>query len=425
MRNAPYAAPPEADSVSLEDHLELLAEISDAFARSRNINETLRLALSRIMNYLDAEAASLFLLQKNDSELVCRACAGPIDIDGMRLPAAEGVIGRAIRENTTIMVRDVSEEPSFAGHVDRQTGFVTRSILCAPLRLRERRIGAIELVNKKSGDPHFDTRDRHLLAALAASASMVIHNATLSAALVEHERLQKEIELAAEIQRNLLPAQPEPGYPVHGINVPAREVSGDFYDHFALDDGRILFNLADVSGKGINAALLMAKTSSLFHCLGKRVPEPAKLLAILNNEIYERSTRGMFVTMVGGLYDPARGELRIANAGHQPPLLVRGDGSTQELTDAAPPLGVLPDQSYPETRLSFTEGNLYIYSDGLTEARLPGGGQLGVDGVRSLIGGFSHLPAMERLWKIVHQVQAGAGSVHDDITLLLVEAGIS
>ena len=116
-------------------------------------------------------------------------------------------------------------------------------------------------------------------AALSASAALAILNARMAEALVEQERIARELELAAEIQRSLLP---EPGghdFPVAGINYAARTVSGDFYDFFPLDDGRICFNLGDVSGKGMNAALLMAKTSSLYHCLGKTVHDPGRRLA--------------------------------------------------------------------------------------------------------------------------------------------------
>ncbi len=97
------------------------------------------------------------------------------------------------------------------------------------------------------------------------------------------------------------------------MNLPARTVSGDFFDYFDLPDGRICFNLGDVSGKGINASLLMAKTSSLYRCLGKSIPDPGRLLQLINREIFETTTRGMFVTMVAGLYDPARGTVRIVH----------------------------------------------------------------------------------------------------------------
>ncbi|NOZ11704.1 MAG: SpoIIE family protein phosphatase [Gammaproteobacteria bacterium] len=410
------------DQFSLEEHLDLLAEISEAFATSLNLDDTLQHALNRIMEYLDAEAASIFLLDEGDTKLNCRACAGPIDIKGLRVDVGQGVVGRTLQENRVIMVRDVDQDPSFTNTIDKQTGFKTRSVLCAPLKLRDRRIGTLELINKRSVDALFDSRDQRLLETLAASASMVIHNATLAASLVEHERIQRELELAAEIQRNLLPHDSTALFPVHGINIPAREVSGDFYDYFTLPDGRIMFNLADVSGKGMNAALLMAKTSSLFHCLGKSLTSPGQLLGILNNEIHEKTTRGMFVTMVGGVFNPDDQSLCFANAGHQPPLLVDQQGQFREIEVQAPPLGIEAHTVFPETHLILGGGSLYIYSDGLTEACGANGKQLGVSGIKTMIKGVAHLSAAQRIKDLVKQVMDGTESLHDDMTLMVIEA---
>src|SRR6185295_16982140 len=131
-----------------------------------------------------------------------------------------------------------------------------------------------------------------------------ISNARLADQLVEQERIKRELELASEIQRSLLP-QADETLPIFGINRPIREVSGDFYDFFELPDGTVAFCLGDVSGKGMNAALLMAKTASLFRCLGKTIRDPARLLTILNREVQETASRGMFVTMIAGLYEPS------------------------------------------------------------------------------------------------------------------------
>ncbi|HEC12705.1 MAG TPA: GAF domain-containing protein [Acidiferrobacteraceae bacterium] len=422
MPESPTAHLISEDHFSLEEHLDLLAEISEAFATSLNLDDTLQHALSRIMEYLNAEAASIFLLDKDDINLNCRACAGPIDIKGLRVGVGQGVVGRTLLENRVIMVRDVGLDHSFTNTIDKQTGFKTRSVLCAPLKLRDRRIGALELINKRTQDALFDSRDQRLLETLAASASMVIHNATLAASLVEHERIQRELELAAEIQRNLLPHDGTAMFPVHGINIPAREVSGDFYDHFTLPDGRIMFNLADVSGKGMNAALLMAKTSSLFHCLGKSLTSPGQLLGILNNEIHEKTTRGMFVTMVGGVFDPEDQSLCFANAGHQPPLLVDQQGQFREIEVQAPPLGIVAHTVFPETHLVLDGGSLYIYSDGLTEACSAEGQQLGVAGIKTMIKDVSHLPAAERIKDLTRQAMDGAERLHDDMSLMVIEA---
>jgi len=400
--------------------LAFIAEASRSFASSLNIGETLHNAIDRFMKYLDAEAASIFLLENDDTELVCRACAGPIDINGLRLAAEHGIVGKTVRLGNTQIVRDVSEDPDFSQMVDADTGFVTRSILCAPLTVKGCTIGALELMNKRGGDGLFNDHDRHLTTVLASSAALAIHNARMAAALVEQERMQTELELARDIQRSLLPGLDE-SLPVTGINIPAREVSGDFFDFLQLEDGSIYFSLADVSGKGMNAAILMAKTSSLLRCLVKQTPQPGALLAKVNNEVYETATRGMFVTAVAGVYRPDSGEICLSNAGHQPPLHAMVDGSFREIPATAPPLGIAPDFEFPEVRFSLDNGSLYLFTDGVTEALNGNGEQLGVEGFIELIKGFDGERPSSRLDLIVSEISSPGAQQHDDITLLLIE----
>lgn len=406
---------------TFENHLELVADIARSFASSLDIQDTLRNALHQVMDYLDAEAASIFLLDESGNKLVCRACAGPVEITGTTLRADEGIVGKALRDNSVKMLRDARDSHDFFGSIDDQSGFTTRSILCAPLAVKDQRLGAIELINKKSGDGLFDDRDRDLLTALSSSASLAIRNSAMAQELVEQERLRKELELAAEIQRNLLPASLPPEFPVHGLNIPAREVSGDFYDYFALADGRICFNLADVSGKGINAAMLMAKTSSLFHCVGKEINEPGKLLSILNNELVETSTRGMFVTMIGGVYEPSSGRVQLANAGHQPALFLDRAGSITQIPGQAPPLGILNDFDYPETSLDINGGALYLYTDGVTEARRRDGSGFELTGLGPVLRECAGVPRDRRLRAIADAVLEQVDRFHDDMTMLLID----
>lgn len=401
-------------------HLALIARMSQEFATSLDIEETLKNAIEQLMDYMNAEAASIFLLDNNDTELVCRSCAGPIKLTGMRIDAKQGIVGTTVQKNHVQMVRDVSKDPNFTNQVDEQTGFTTRSILCAPLTVKDHKLGAIELINKKTDDGLFANDDQYMLTALASSAALAIHNAAMAAALVEQERIQRELELAREIQDNLLPTPRGDDFLVHGYNLPMREVSGDFYDYFTLEDGRICFNLADVSGKGMNAALLMAKTSSLFHCLGKTVTQPGKLLAMVNDEVHENSTRGMFVTMVGGIYDPADDTICLANAGHQPPLLQHANGEFEEIPGQSPPLGILPGISFPETCFKLGKDSLYLYTDGVTEAQQDGN-MLGEEGLQAMITAHKDKPVSKRLEAMFASLQREGRLLHDDVTVLVVE----
>ncbi|NIQ15050.1 MAG: GAF domain-containing protein, partial [Candidatus Dadabacteria bacterium] len=232
---------------TLEEQLAQLADVTQGFASSLNIQETLQNAIRQFLIYLDAEAASIFLLENNDTELVCMDCAGPVDISGIRLKSDQGIVGKSVQTRTCQMIRDVSKDKDFAKSVDEKSGFVTKSILCTPLLVQEQCIGALELINKKNESGLFDARDQHLLLALASAAALAIHNARMAAELVEQERIHKELELAREIQLGLLPLAKHVEFPVCAMNYPAREVSGDFYDFFRREDGKIYFNLADVS----------------------------------------------------------------------------------------------------------------------------------------------------------------------------------
>ena len=250
--------------------------------------------------------------------------------------------------------------------------------------------------------------------------------ARLEQALEERDRLAAEINrdlnLAREIQQSLLPEERQHTDPVNGINLSAKILSGDFYDYFTLDNGDIYFNLADVSGKGVNAALLMAKASSIFRCLGKRIVDPAQLLFEVNNELCETAVHGMFVTMVAGVYSPYSGEVRLVNAGHPPALLFSEDGLCREFEATAPPLGVIANTHYTEYGFQLGNGSLYMYSDGVTEGYINDHSTLELSGLFKLIATMdTRLPPVERLQQIIQPFEQTAQPLRDDVTLLLVE----
>ena len=293
--------------------------------------------------------------------------------------------------------------------------------MCAPLTVRGQCIGALELINKRSGDRLFAASDLHLATAVASAAALAIHNARMAQALVEQERVRKELELAREIQLSLLPGAAPTTFPVHGLNIPAREVSGDFFDYYEIDGDRIYFSLADVSGKGMNAALLMAKTTSLLHCLAKSTEDPAELLTKVNEEICETASLGMFVTIVAGYIYPSTGLVELTNAGHQPPVFWRNDRPYEELLATAPPIGILPEQSFESTRIELGAGSLYIFTDGVTESIAPDGSELGVEGLCAIIDATSGFDSAKRLDAIVDKIHEQDRKIHDDLTLLLIE----
>ncbi len=236
--------------------------------------------------------------------------------------------------------------------------------------------------------------------------------------------LKAEFDLAREIQKSL---QPGTGtfHEIRAFNIPASHLSGDFFDYFQKEDGRIYFCLGDVSGKGTGAALLMAKVISMFRCLSRVVNDISTVVGLMNKDLCETAVRGMFVTFVGGWLDPVSKDLMMLNAGHPPPFLVRDKGIIR-VEAADPPLGVLPGGGHSAKRFSLENKRLYIYTDGFTEGRLRkghseiSGSQLGVKGfLRWLVqSGKMSLDAQTAF--IREQCRTQLEFQSDDLTLMIL-----
>ena len=399
--------------------LTLLADLSQALAVTIDVEHTLARAVTRIADCMQAEAASVFMLDVGGQFLECRACAGPVDVRGMRLPVETGIVGRTIQSNTCQMVRDAQSDPDFAGKVDARTGFTTRSVLCTPLTTTRGPIGVLEVLNKRGGSL-FEDADRDMLRLLAAPTALAISNAALVAELVEQNRIKRELKLARQMQRSLLPKRRRDHYPVLGVNRPAREISGDFYDTFELPDGRIAFAIGDVSGKGLDAALLMVRTASLLRWSGKDRLPPGTWLERVNDELAETVSGGMFVCAVVGYYDPKSRQVEWANAGFPPALVRRADGHFEEFVAEGPPLAILPGMPYPPQQCDLGSDSLYFFSDGVTDVRDGNGEPIGLDGVRSLLERHAAAPPGPRLRGLLGELRRL--KLADDTTIMLIEA---
>lgn len=400
------------------DTLSRLADLSQALAQSLNIEATLKEAVTRIAAYMEAEAASLFLLDDSREQLICRACAGPVNVVGMRLPLGKGIVGRTLALNAPQLVADAARDPDFAGQVDRATGFSTHTTASAPLNTAEGAIGVLQVINK-TGERRFDEMDRDVLRLLAAPTALAINNARMAGQLIEQERLKREFQLARRLQKSLLPKRQRASFPLLGINIPAREISGDFFDFFELPDGRIAFTAGDVSGKGMDAALLMVRAQSLLRWLGKSMLAPAAWLEHANEELSEGMTRGMFVCAIVGYFWPDSTHVEWANAGFPPALMRFDDGVIEEFLADGPPLGIMSGMHYAERQLKIGAGTLYFFSDGVTDVRDASQGLLGVEGVKKLINDYADEPAEQRLRAIVSYLRRL--SLADDTTILLIE----
>ncbi len=400
------------------DFLPILAEISQQLAVSVDLQRTLRESVGYITTYLQAEAAAVFMVDESGAWLECRACVGPVDIQGLRIPVEQGIVGRTVAQNACQMVRDASTDPDFSAKVDSETGFVTRSVLCAPLTTAQGVIGAIEVINKRDGGL-FDESDRDALRLLAAPTALALNIARMAADLVEQNRIKRELTMARRLQRSLLPKRRRGSYPLRAINLPAREISGDFYDFFDLPDGRIAFAVGDVAGKGLDASFLMVRCASLLRWAGKEGLRPSDWVARVNDELGEAIAPGMFVCLVAGHYDPASKRAVWANAGFPPLLRVDADGNCVQFPAEAPPVGILRRMDFPEQETTLEHASLYLFSDGVTDVRDAHGKTLGVEGVESVVRDLGALPPETRLRSIVRELRQL--TVTDDTTLMLIE----
>ena len=211
-------------------------------------------------------------------------------------------------------------------------------------------------------------------------------------------------------------------FPIAGINIPAKVVSGDFYNFSDLGNGKYGFGVADVSGKGIKSSLLMSKASSLYRCLSKTIYSASALLELLNKEICETAARGMFVTMLVGIYDSNKNELLLSNAGHEPPLIFSKDGKFSNHAEAGPPLGIMSKIKYKETTVKFLDSSMYIFTDGITEIKDPSGEMLGAEGFQNYIKKYQHKPNNERLRIIVEDIVKSGKIQKDDLTVVVIDS---
>jgi sigma-B regulation protein RsbU (phosphoserine phosphatase) len=352
---------------------------------SLDLPEILKTALDTAARVMEAEAASVLLVDPATGELLYEAVREAEDpslrgrMDEVsrtyRIPRGVGIAGWVAERGEPLNVPDAYQDPRFNQEVDRRSGFRTRSILAMPLRTDGAVIGVAEVINRKDGEP-FDREDLVLFRHFCDIAAVAIQKARLHREHLEKEALEMELAVAGEIQGAFLPRiLPEtPGYRLGHAYSSARSVGGDFFDAMSLEGGRLAVVVGDVSGKGCSAALLGASVASDLRILLRRGLPLHDLTSRMNRIVAERSTRGMFVTLLIATLDPESGRGAFTSAGHLPPLLYEADRGEARLIagGAGPPAGVVPGVVYEETELALAPGDrLILYTDGIAEAMDP------------------------------------------------------
>ena len=406
--------------------LQLITNLNQEFALSLDLNETLNTALKVIIDRINAQAANIFLINEKINKFECIASLNQNHLEEYKLDLKDGVMAKAIEQKKCIRVgdvrKDVREIAEFYFDLDNKTNFTTLSVLCAPLIAANECLGVIHCLNKKTALKLFVENDRKLLETLSAPAALAIRNAKMASEMVEQNKIQKEVEIVGDIQKSLLSENSKnENFPIAGVNIPAKVVSGDFYNFTDLGDGKYGFGVADVSGKGIKSSLLMSKASSLYSCLSKSNFSTSDLLFQLNNEICETISRGMFVTMLIGIYDSNKKEMLISNAGHEHPLIYANDNFTN-YEDSGPPLGIIPNINYQEHKIKFENSSMYIFTDGITEIKNNKGSMLGSEGFKNYIKKFKDFPTNQKLQLIIDQILNTGHIQKDDLTLVVIDA---
>ena len=248
-------------------------------------------------------------------------------------------------------------------------------------------------------------------------------------ALLARDRLvalQQELDMASRIQQSILPRghRATPGYRLHGDMIPARDVGGDFYDVTELRDGRLGLTIADVSDRGVPAALFMMSTRSLLRGAAHSRPGPAEVLDTVNTLLEAENEAGMFLTVFHAMLEPQSGELQYVNAGHTPPLVVRPDGTSTVLPGTGGvPLGAVSGFSYGQAAVTLAPGETAVlYTDGVTEARNPAGEKFGVGRLREALAERAPVDPPAVSAAIFEGVRRFTGDApqHDDIACLVL-----
>ena len=237
-------------------------------------------------------------------------------------------------------------------------------------------------------------------------------------------RISKEVNLAVKVQENFLPKRDLQNYPVHGINIAAREVSGDFFSFYPHNDS-VYFIIADVAGKGVHAGMVMAKASTLFEVMSRDQVDPDEMMFHMNNDLFITKTSGMFVTCVLGKYDLISDEITWVNGGHQPAIIRNQQGEYQNFDSDAPPMGVISqkDKSIYKINKQVLNGNkFYVFTDGLSESLDEEGKEIGIDGSIKIIEDNYTKDSKKHLSDITKKIIkiSGPGKLSDDLTLISI-----
>ncbi len=416
-----------ADRQQNLDGLMKLVETTCELAVQHELDDILRTVTLGACEALDCERASLFLVDEQTAELFTRTVT-ELEIEEIRFPVEQGIAGWVVGHSELLNVPDPYSDQRFNPSFDRQTGFVTRNILAAPVVSPHdnRTVGVLQILNKQGGP--FEEYDERVLQAFAAHAATALERAKLLLDAKKSQELRLAFEMGRKIQTSFLPGSlPDvPGYQMGAFWQPAESVSGDYYDVLKFPDGRWGLVIADVSGHGIGPSLIMASARAMLRVMAEAGSKPNEILSLLSETIYPDLQDTLFITFLIIALAPERNELVFANAGHGPVLHYHRNLDEFSTLDATGlPVGVLEKNEYPlgET-VSLAPGDcVLLMTDGAFELPNAQEEQFGVDRIKALIRENRDLPAKQIVEAFRQAISAfdPRQLPPDDITLLLLK----
>ncbi len=440
------------EEIQVEETLvfDFLHGLGEAFSETIRPNDLHRLIVEGATRILDAHGGALYMADRTGAKLVpafiskgCpplvevptdilqQAAATPIALESyLRLhsvPLSEGTIGRVWQAGQSVCLNELSEAPELAKL--RDTSFGTASMMISALLYGKQNMGVLALANGPMGAP-FSQSDFVVFKSIAEQSAFALYNAIIYSEANEKKRLDHDLEIARDIQRILLPAEAPAvnGFEISGINVPARQVSGDYFDYIKVDDQHLGVAIADVSGKGVPASLIMAICRSVLRSQAAQNPSPADVLQKVNRQLYPDIKEDMFISMAYLILDHAHDGVILSRAGHDAPLLYKS--SSQTVTPLKPPGMVLgidsgnvfdrltSDVAVPLER----DDCLVLYTDGVTEAIDTEGDEFGVERMIQSVRASAMNGAPAIVTRLIDDLRNFVGSQpqNDDITLIAI-----
>jgi len=404
-----------------------LFRLAGEMGREADLSGLLLMILEKSRPWIQAEACSIFLPEEETGELVIHSAQGDStpQLGTLRVPKGQGIVGTAMKERKTIRVDDVSKDPRFYSKADEKTGWKTKALLASPLLDGGECVGVIEFLNP-IGRSAFTSGDETMVEYFAGLVAAALVRIRAHKAALERAAVQRDLDLARELQGGLLPKvfptrEEAPGIELFARLEPAKEVSGDLYDFFTIEPGKMCFVVGDVSGKGIAAGIFMAVTRTLIRANAVPGRSPLEIMNRVNAQLAKENQASLFVTMILGIVDTATGRMVYGQGGHNPPILVPAQGKPTYEPAGGMPLGVFEDAKFGERELQLKPGEtLLVYTDGVTEAMNQAKDLFGEDRLEKAVTGVADLSPEKIAERVIEQVEGFVLEAErsDDITLL-------